>query len=122
MPSPTRLRGDGAERAAVIYLRGLRWQVLATNVLYRVGELDVVADDGESLVFVEVRSGRGRSAVPAAHTVTLPKQRRLSRAAGLFLAHYSGPRFIARFDVLGVDLDRLEVVEHHFGAFDATEF
>jgi len=122
MPSPTRRRGDSGEDIAANHLKSLRWRIIARNLDFRVGELDLVAEDGDDLVFVEVRSTTGLTCAPAAHTVTLPKQRRLTRAAHLFLARYTGACPYARFDVIGVDLARAKVIEHIRGAFDAAEF
>jgi putative endonuclease len=62
--------------------------------------------DGDCLVFVEVRYRSGRSFAPAALTVDDRKQRKLARAAEMFLAtrrEYAGSP--ARFDVVGVDHD-----------------
>lgn len=115
-------RGWRAEQVAARWLEGLGWRVVASNVWYRVGELDLVADDGEQLVFVEVRSrgGRARSAFRAADSVGYRKQMRLTRAAQLYWGRYAGPHRTARFDVVAVDADRGEVVEHLRSAFEAV--
>lgn len=118
----TRQRGDDGEDIAARHLDALGWTVVARNVDFRVGELDLVAEDGDTLVIVEVRSRRGHTGPPPCQTVTLPKQRRLTRAAHLFMARYRGPCQFARFDVVGVDLDRRAVVTHIRGAFDEAEF
>lgn len=118
----TRTRGQRGEAIACSYLERLGFGLVARNVAFRVGELDIVAEDGDTLVFVEVRSRLGRSGPAAADTVTLPKQRRLTRAAQMFLARYRGACPNARFDVVGVDLAAGRVVRHVRGAFDAAEF
>ncbi|NMA70336.1 MAG: YraN family protein, partial [Firmicutes bacterium] len=51
--------GRWGEALAALYLQGLGYQVLARNLRNRLGELDLVALDGEILVFVEVRTRRG---------------------------------------------------------------
>lgn len=117
-----RERGDRGEAIAEAYLRNLGWRIVARNVLYRVGELDVVAEDDDHLVFVEVRSRSGSSGPPPSQTVTFPKQRRLTRAANLFLARYRGPHRNARFDVIGVDLRQQRILTHIRGAFDAAAY
>lgn len=124
-PSPKdarKARGDAGEQIAANHVRALGWSIIARNVAFRVGELDIVAVDGDGLVFVEVRSRLGTSGPRAADTVTLPKQRRLTRAANLFLARYRGPCQHARFDVIGVDLGSRRVARHVRGAFDAADF
>ena len=119
MPSPTRTRGDRAEHAALVYLKRHGWSILDTNVLYRVGELDIVAADPDTghLVFVEVRSGRPNAARPE-DTVTRPKQRRLTKAAQLYLAGQTSERRAARFDVISV-CSASPPSAHYRGAFEA---
>jgi putative endonuclease len=113
--------GRVGEETAAQYLERAGWTLLARNVRYRCGELDVVADDGEQLVFVEVRSrGRARLLRPE-DTVRHPKRTRLVRAARLFLARYRGPRRSARFDVIAVDSTERRVLAHHRGAFEARD-
>lgn len=120
MPSPTRRQGDRAERAVIEHLRRLSWTIVDHNVAFRVGELDIVAIDPTSahLVFVEVRSGRGDITRPE-DTVTRPKQRRLTKAAQLFLARAPHARRPARFDVVSVCSRSLAIRAHYRGAFDA---
>jgi putative endonuclease len=122
MASSSRRLGDRGEDVATDHLITLGWKVIARNVEFRVGELDIVAEDSQHLVFVEVRSRRGRSGPPPAHTVTFPKQRRLTKAANMVLQRYAGPCSFARFDVIGVDLDTNTVTEHIRGAFDASDY
>lgn len=122
MASGTKTAGDKGEDVATAHLARLGWRIVARNLLFRVGEIDILAEDGEHLVFVEVRSRHNGWARDAAHTVTLPKQRRLTRAANLALRHYVGPCPYARFDVVAIDLARGAVTEHIRGAFDACEF
>ena len=118
--SPTRRRGDGGEAIAAAYVEGqLGWRIVGRNVLYRVGELDIVAEDGDQLVFIEVRSRGGRSGPRAEDTVTYPKQRRLTRAALMFMSGYGGRCGSGRFDVIAVDLDRGVVRAHYRCAFEA---
>lgn len=113
-------RGRLAEDAAAAWLEARGWRIVARNVWYRVGELDIVADDGEQLVFVEVRSRGRRDVFRAEDSVRYPKQLRLTRAAQLFLGRYGGPRLTARFDVLAVDGPTGEVLAHHRSAFEAV--
>ncbi len=118
----TRSRGDEAEELAARYLEARGWHVVDRNVHYRVGELDIVAEDGSYLVFVEVRSRYRRTGPSAENTVTLPKQRRLSRAARLYLARYRGACPYARFDVVAVDRSCGRISAHIRGAFDEVGF
>jgi len=91
------------ERAAQRELerRGLRLR--AANVRYRGGELDLVMDEGETLVFVEVRYRSGMGFGGGIGSITAAKCRKLARAAGLYLSsHPALARRPCRFDVVAV--------------------
>jgi putative endonuclease len=117
-----RQRGDRGEALAAEELRRLGFRILARNYACRSGEVDLVADEGGCLCFVEVRSRRTGSAVSPAETVDRRKQRRIVAAAKHYLARTGVPRAI-RFDVASVELadeggDRIELLRN---AFDAGE-
>lgn len=80
---------------------GLR--VLERNWRCRHGEIDLVAEEGGTLVFAEVRYRRGTGFGGAAASVTAAKQARLAAAARLYLSLYVARRRrepVCRFDVL----------------------
>ena len=100
----TRGRGVSAEEDGVAWLRRRGLEILDRNVEYRAGEIDVVARDGDTLCFIEIKaraSGRFGGAVRA---VGRRKQRQIAAAAALYLATHAhdGP---CRFDVLAMDAD-----------------
>lgn len=102
--SPTQASGDAAEGRALAFLaeRGLR--LVARNVASRLGEIDLVMRDGDTLVFVEVRSRASRDFGGAAASVGPAKQRRLRREAQRYLNASFGDRWPAcRFDVCALD-------------------
>ena len=77
--------------------------MLASNVRYRRGELDLVCMDGETTVFVEVRYRRRNALVSASQSITDTKRRRIRFAASHFLLEH--PRYArrpCRFDVVTV--------------------
>lgn len=86
------------------YLQARGMQLLARNVRFKCGELDLVMQDQNTIVFVEVRY-RSRSRFgPAAATVDARKQARLRRAAGIWLGGRCWRLLPAcRFDVLAMD-------------------
>jgi putative endonuclease len=92
---------DGEDVACrVLEARGYR--ILARRYRTRIGEIDVVARQGECIVFVEVKTRRdGRFGDPAA-AVTAEKQRRLTVMASDYLARHRLERVPARFDVVGI--------------------
>lgn len=104
----------GEERAAA-YLRGVGLEILARNVRTAQGEIDLVALDGDTVVFVEVKSRRRTSGLEA---VDPRKQRRLSRLALAFLARAGWLDRPARFDVVAVD--SAGACTHVANAFDCA--
>jgi ribonuclease HII len=99
-----RATGESGEAIATSYLRSLGWEVLETRFRCRGGELDVVARDGDTLVFVEVKARRGVGAPSEA--VDARKRARLVTAAEAWLAANGGNERACRFDVLEVVFGR----------------
>jgi len=120
-PSERRQAGDAGEAIAREWLRAAGWEILDQNVNFRCGELDIVARDGEQVVFVEVRSRWTSRGGTGAHSVGRTKQQRLTRAATLYLQRRGWVQVSARFDAVSVDLRSGRVVEHFRGAFEATD-
>jgi putative endonuclease len=98
-----RARGKAGEDDAVRWLEGQGYQILARNVVNHGGEIDVVAQEGETLCFVEIKARDGDRYGPAIAAVGFAKQRRLSRAAILYLSARGWHGRSCRFDVLGLD-------------------
>jgi putative endonuclease len=112
--------GDEGEEAAVRFLEARGYRVRARNFSCRYGELDVVAEHGDTVCFVEVRMRSTAVWGDPSHTVSFAKQRKVVKAAlHYLLAHRLRDRMI-RFDVISV-VGRGEgaTVEHLPGAFDA---
>jgi putative endonuclease len=113
-------RGRAAEQAAADLLRRAGLRIVARNVRLAGAEIDIVADDGDALVFVEVRSrSDSRRGGPLA-TVGREKQARIARAALAFLARTGRSDAPARFDVVGVEWrDGRAECTHVRGAFES---
>lgn len=95
-------RGRSAEADAARWLAGNGFAIEAVNAVTRAGEIDLVAREGTTLCFVEVKARGGDSHGSALAAVGPAKRRRLARAASLWLARHphDGP---CRFDVLALD-------------------
>ena len=89
-PPPT-LAGARAEALAAQFLVARGLAIVERNFRRRCGELDLVARDGDTLVFVEVRLRRSRGYGGAAASITAVKRARLLAAANLYLARLSNP-------------------------------
>lgn len=112
----SRLIGGTAERRAARHLKRRRYRILDHNVVCgRLGEIDIVALDGDVLVFVEVRYRASSRFGSAAESVGPHKQRKLARAAQHYLCRnpHVGP---VRFDVVAIDDDEIEVIADAFRA------
>lgn len=96
--------GSRAEQFAQQYLRKQGLKVLATNVGYPFGEIDLIAEDGDELVFIEVRFRSSQSHGTAAETVQKPKQRRIVLASQAWLANNrTYQNHYCRFDLIAID-------------------
>jgi putative endonuclease len=114
--TPAQLAGGDAEERAAAYLAARGLVIVARNYCTRLGEIDLVARDGEVLVFVEVRMRSDGGFGGALESVTPGKQRRIAAAAGQYLARIPRPP-PCRFDVLAVDAGEIRWLK---GAFDCA--
>lgn len=94
---PPTAAGADAEALAAEFLKRRGLRILRRNFRVRVGEIDLVAEDGDTLVFIEVRSRASHAYGGAAASITMRKQTRIVRAAQLFLATTGADR-PCRFD------------------------
>lgn len=76
--------GCKGEDIAVSYLETLGYRIIARNVNFRCGEIDIIAKDKDEIVFAEVRTRTGTVVMPASETVGPDKIRKLTRAAMLW--------------------------------------
>lgn len=96
--------GFAAERKACAYLRRQGLRHIASNYRCRLGEIDLIMQDDECLVFVEVRA-RGTAAYgSASDSVTFSKQQKLIRTATHYLvSHDLYDKSPNRFDVISIE-------------------
>lgn len=113
--------GQFGEAWARGYLMRKGYRILDTNVHSRVGEIDIVAQDGGDLVFVEVKCRRSSLYGSPVEAVTRTKYERLSRAIQTYLQERSLHGVSYRLDVLALELDRRGTVSHvtHLESVDA---
>lgn len=109
--------GRRGESRAARYLKGLGYRIIRRNYKSPSGEVDIIAMDGETLVFVEVKARKGDSFGSPGEAVGPRKQKKIIEAALFYMGSLrSQPP--ARFDVVGIRLRgwRAEV-EHIKDAF-----
>ena len=114
--------GERGERAAARYLKRRGYKILARGNRLAPGELDLVALDRDTVVFVEVKTRRSTDAGHPDEAVGPAKQRRLTRLAVTFLKRHGLLERPARFDVLAVTWPEGQrpTIEHFQNAFDAV--
>ncbi len=95
-------RGSSAENDGVGWLETQGYLILERNVRLAAGEIDVIALEGDTLCFVEIKARSSRKWGGASFAVGATKQRQLARLASLYLMRrpHRGP---CRFDVLAMD-------------------
>ena len=99
--------GQRGEEIAAAYLQQQGYLILARNWRCSLGELDIVAREGETLAFVEVRARRGDRFGTAEESITSSKQARLVELAQTFLQEAGLVDTAWRIDVGAVELGRL---------------
>ena len=112
----SRAAGDLAERQAATFLERKGFRILERNYACRGGEIDLVCDDGGTLVFVEVRARSSARLGGAAATVRSVKQSRISHAAQHYLVARKVGERACRFDVVAIEGER---IDHYENAFEA---
>jgi putative endonuclease len=108
--------GRKAEDLAAAFLQAKGLTIVEKKFRAKVGEIDVIAKDGDEIVFVEVRARASAEFGGAAASVGGGKRRKLIRAASLWL-QARGWDGACRFDVVALDGGKLE---HLPAAFDAS--
>ncbi len=108
MPEGNRKKrlGDAGERAAREHLEAKGYTILDTNFRCPYGEVDIVATEADSLVFVEVRTRSGDSFGRPEESVTPGKERRLIATAETYMQERPGLPSQWRIDLVAVDVDR----------------
>jgi len=115
--------GQRGEAAAARFLKKKGYILVARSDRMRLGEIDLVAVDGRTVVFVEVKTRRSHETGHPAEAVDEDKQRRLTRLALTYLKRHNLLEYPARFDVVAVtwaDDRREPAIEHFENAFEAV--
>ena len=119
--SPTQRQGRAGEQLARQHLEAAGLRVLASNLPSRLGEIDLVCRDGDTLVFVEVRLRRDPRYGGAGASVNRRKQQRLIRTAQYHLPrlsrlYFAGRTPRCRFDIVTIEPPELSWMKSAFAA------
>lgn len=116
----TRDVGRQAEDKAAEHLLGLGYTVVTRRFTTRVGEIDIVALDGDTLVFVEVKWRRKGDAPE--QSVGWTKRQRFHQAVEEYYTKTGQPPLSGRYDIVAVTPDGLRHIQDAFRAEHATAF
>lgn len=110
--------GEFGEDLALKKIKRLGYKEIVRNYRCPLGEIDLIAKDGDTLVFIEIKTRRGRSLGYAKEAVDAKKKRKLSKVALAYLKTNRCVGARARFDVVAVSLGRgkpeIEVIKNAF--------
>jgi putative endonuclease len=110
--------GEKSEDLAAWYLRENGYKIIEQNYRNRMGEIDIIARDKKTIVFVEVKSRRSVRYGSPKWAVTPQKQRKISMVALYYLKATQQSDAKARFDVVAItanrDAPRIEIVKNAF--------
>lgn len=113
--------GERGENVAAKHLHKLGYRILGRNFRTPMGEIDIVARDGKTLVFVEVKTRQFDDPTPE-EQINPAKMHQISKAAKFYLSRYGQPQPPARFDVVAVvwPTGQPPIVRHTPEAFEPT--
>lgn len=117
--------GNRGEVAAARFLQRLRYRIIERQMRNRFGELDLVALNGDVVVFVEVKTRTTLLAGHPTEAVTATKQRKITRSALAYLKRRGWLEHRVRFDVIAVVWSNEAAtpkLQHYISAFDSDDF
>ena len=104
---------EGEDRAAVV-LKRKGYTIVATNYRSPFGEIDIIAEEGGFLVFIEVKRRTNRAFGTSLDAIDLKKKRHIIRSAQTYLKANDCLDRRVRFDVVGIDGGDVRVIKHAF--------
>lgn len=110
------IKGKAFEDRAVAFLEEKGYKILERNSHFHHLEMDMVAMDGETLCFIEVKGRKEHSLVPGLYAVDRGKQRRLRNWATAYLCKhgYSLTNTVCRFDVISIEGEKIQLIQNAF--------
>jgi len=118
MKDPRRQLGDVGEDLAAAALKKQGYKILARNCVTPLGEIDLIARQGKTYVFIEVKTRRGERFGAPQEAVHPAKQQKLRRLADYYLKQKRLEEVAMRFDVvaiiIGEDGPQVEIIKNAF--------
>lgn len=107
--------GNQAEKVALSYLEQQGLTLIKKNYQTRLGEIDLIMQDGKSIVFLEVRLRKNNIFGGASESITKAKQRKIAKVAEQFLQHHGNQA--CRFDAIVMEkaeIQHIQWIKHAF--------
>ena len=117
--------GNQGELEAARFLESIGYRIVHRQLRGRFGELDLVAMDGETLVFVEVKTRASTAAGHPTESITLAKQKKITQSALVFLKKNHWLNRKSRFDVISIIWPKrgeAPHLQHYINAFEPVGF
>lgn len=108
MPKAEESLGLKGEEAAASFLISKGYRIISRNYKNKLGEIDIIAEDGDVICFVEVKTRKSKRFGLAKESVTAKKQRQIAKTAIGFLKEKGFLNRRARFDVVALDYSSFE--------------
>ena len=98
--------GARGEEIALRYLKSRGYRILERNYRIKFGEIDIIAEQGDNLVFIEVKTRSDNHFGSPFESVTTQKQKQLSKVGLEYISKQGWHNRPARFDVVGIELQK----------------
>ncbi|MDR3125268.1 MAG: YraN family protein [Endomicrobium sp.] len=112
-PITAREVGFDKEKEALSYIKKLKYKILTTNFTTKFGEIDIVAKDKDTLVFIEVKYRKSLYAGTPQEAVTFAKQQKIIKSAIVYVKKNDIKSDI-RFDIIAIYNNKLELIQSAF--------
>lgn len=111
---PTQAFGRYGEQLAKSYLEQNRYQIITTNWRCSIGEIDIIAAQNKTIVFVEVRSRHSETTEASFESITKHKQLKMAKLAEAYISEHQLEDSLWRIDVIGIAIPRFgkAIIEH----------
>jgi len=114
MRQNNRVIGEAYEQKAGKYLESFGYKILAYNYRCKQGEIDIIAQDGDTYVFCEVKYRRNEGKGYPEDAITATKQRRITRSAMVYLKEHHVWDNSCRFDVICILGEKFTHIKNAF--------
>jgi len=106
--------GKKGESLAVAYLKKIGYSILAKNYKTKLGEIDIIGKDKKYICFIEVRSVTNSDYILPEFTINRKKQHQITKVALSYIKRYNLLNKNARFDVVLVKDNKIELIRNAF--------